>query len=73
MKVGEIRELPTEEIRKQLDETQRAFFNLRFRRQTEQLENPAEVRKTKKLIARLKTVLWERDLEAQPESSAAQT
>ena len=62
MKVAEIRELPNEEINRDLAEKRRALFNLRFQRETEQLERPAELRKLKKDVARLLTVLHEREL-----------
>ena len=62
MKAVEIRELPTEEILRELAERRRALFNLRFRRETEQLERPAELRKAKKDIARMLSVLREREL-----------
>lgn len=71
MKVSEIRDLPTEEIRKQLADVERALFNLRFQRESEQLEKPNEIRKTKKDIARLKTVLREREIEEQKEGVSA--
>ncbi len=62
MKPVEIRELPTEEIRSGLVEKRRALFNLRFQRETEQLERPAELRKLKRDIARMLTVLREREM-----------
>ena len=62
MKVAEIRELPNEEINRELAEKRRALFNLRFQRETEQLERPAELHKLKKDVARLLTVLHEREL-----------
>ena len=62
MKIAEIRELPNEEIQRELAEKRRALFNLRFQRETEQLERPAELRKLKKDIARLLTALHEREL-----------
>jgi large subunit ribosomal protein L29 len=64
VKTPEIRELPNEEINRELAEKRRALFNLRFQRETEQLERPAELRKIKKDIARLLTVLHERELAA---------
>jgi len=63
MKTSEIRELPTEEIIKELKETQRALFNLRFQKETERLEKPAEMKKAKTLVARLKTILRQRQAE----------
>jgi large subunit ribosomal protein L29 len=62
VKIAEIRELPNEEINRELAEKRRALFNLRFQRETEQLERPAELHKIKKDIARLLTVLHEREL-----------
>jgi large subunit ribosomal protein L29 len=62
-KISELRELPDEELRKQLAETQREMFNLRFQRETEQAEKPAEIRAAKKRVARIKTVLHERELQ----------
>ena len=62
MKIAEIRELPNEEINRELSEKRRALFNLRFQRETEQLERPAELHKLKKDVARLLTVLREREL-----------
>ena len=38
MKIAEIRELPNEEISRELAEKKRALFNLRFQRETEQLD-----------------------------------
>jgi large subunit ribosomal protein L29 len=61
MKIAEIRELPTEEIQRELNEKRRALFNLRFQRETEQLERPAELRKLRKDIARILTTLRERE------------
>jgi len=62
VKIAEIRELPQEEIARELGEKRRALFNLRFQRETEQLERPAELRKLKKDVARLLTALHEREL-----------
>jgi len=61
VKAAEIREMPTEEIRRALAEKRRALFNLRFQRETEQLERPAELRLLKRDIARMLTILRERE------------
>jgi large subunit ribosomal protein L29 len=45
-----------------LEEAQRELFNLRFRLATKQLTNHREVRRAKRRIARIKTVLREREL-----------
>jgi len=71
VKIAEIRELPNDEINRELAEKRRALFNLRFQRETEQLERPAELRKLKKDIARLLTALRERErVEAAPSKAA---
>ena len=62
MTAAEIRELPTEEIVRALEEQRRALFNLRFQRETEQLERSAEAGKVRREIARLLTILREREL-----------
>jgi large subunit ribosomal protein L29 len=59
--MAEIRELPTDEIRRELAEKKRALFNLRFQRETEQLERPAELHKLKADVARMLTALHERE------------
>jgi large subunit ribosomal protein L29 len=62
VKIAEIRELPSDEIHRELAEKRRALFNLRFQRETEQLERPAELRRLRKDIARILTALREREL-----------
>lgn len=62
MKVEEIRALSTEELAKQLEEAHQELFNLRFRLAIRQLVNHREIPRVKKKIARLKTILREREL-----------
>lgn len=62
MKVEEIRALSNEELAKQLEEAHQELFNLRFRLSTKQLVNHREIPKAKKKIARLKTIIREREL-----------
>ena len=62
MKIGEIRALSTEELKKQLEVAHRELFDLRFRLVTKQLVNHREVRRVEKEIARLKTIMREREL-----------
>lgn len=62
MKVNEIRNLTTDEIVKKIEETKEELFNLRFQQATGNLEKPSRIRDLRKLIARLKTVLHEREL-----------
>ncbi len=62
MKVKEIRALSPEALAKQLEVVHEEFFNLRFRLATKQLVNHREIRRVKKEIARLKTIIREREL-----------
>ena len=62
MKVDEIRALGIEELAKQLEEAHQELFNLRFRLATRQLVNHREIPRVKKKIARLKTIIREREL-----------
>ncbi len=61
-KVKETRTQSTEELTKQLEESHQELFNLRFRLSTKQLVNHREVRRVKRKIARLNTLLREREL-----------
>ena len=63
MKVKEIRELSTEEINKKLVEAKEELFNLRFQQATGSLEKPSRIRELRHEVARLKTVLREREIE----------
>lgn len=62
MKPEEIRSLSQQDLAGQLEESRRELFNLRFRLATKQLTNHREVRRVKKKIARMKTILREREL-----------
>lgn len=58
----EIRKLTNEEIIKKIDEFGEELFNLRFSQATGNLEKPSRIRELRKLVARMKTVLKEREL-----------
>jgi large subunit ribosomal protein L29 len=62
LKVEEIRALGTKELAKQLEEAHQELFNLRFRLATRQLVNHREIPRVKKNIARLKTIIREREM-----------
>jgi large subunit ribosomal protein L29 len=64
MQAYEIRSLTTAEIGQKLDEAYEELFNLRFQRATGQLKNTARKGQLRQEIARLKTVLRERELTA---------
>ena len=65
MKIREIRELNDEEILNSLEDQKEAMFNLRFQKASGQLEDTNAPRRTRRIIARLKTVLRERQLAAE--------
>ncbi len=60
MKPAEIRALSDTELLNELESAVQRLFNLHFQRTTQNLESTAELRKTRKDIARLRTILAER-------------
>lgn len=62
MKAKDIRELTAEEITSKLAELKKELFNLRFQHAINQLENPMRIVAVRKDIARLQTVLREKQL-----------
>lgn len=61
-KAAELREMSDEQLEHTLREAQEAWFKLRVQSTTEKLDVPSNVRKTRREIARLKTILREREL-----------
>ena len=64
MRVTEIRMLSTEEIESRLDQTYQSLFRLRFDWASGQLEDNNRLRAVKRDIARMKTVMREREIAA---------
>ena len=62
MKLTEIRALGDAELTKKLEEAHQELFNLRFKLATRQLVNHRELPKVKKRIARINTIITEREL-----------
>lgn len=62
MTATEIRDMTTEEMRARVEQLQEERFRLRFRAATVQLENPMLLRTLRRDIARIRTVLREREL-----------
>ena len=62
MKATELRELSLEELKEREKETGQEIFNLRFQKATGQLGNTAMIQKTKKNLARVKTVIREMEI-----------
>ncbi len=57
MKKQEIKKLSKDEILKNIDKLKKDLFNFRFQKVNSQIQNPAKINETKKVIARLKTTL----------------
>lgn len=62
MKIHEIKEMKTEEIIQRIKEEERNLVDLRFSHQLKQLTNTSKIKNVKRDIAKLKTVLREREL-----------
>jgi len=62
MKASEVRELTTAELESKLKDLKAELFNLRFQLAINQLDNPMKIVETKKTIARILTVLREKEL-----------
>ena len=65
MKINKLREMSSPELEKELGELKAELFKLRFGLATNGLENPMKIKETKKDIARVKTILKERELAEQ--------
>ncbi len=62
MKVNELRKLTTAEITKKIKESKEELFNLRFQQATGNLEKPSRMKELRHEVARMKTILREREL-----------
>jgi large subunit ribosomal protein L29 len=70
MTATELRELPDDELRQKLADGKEELFNLRFQVVTGQLDNPRRIKQVKREIARVLTVMRERDIAAAREIEA---
>lgn len=61
MKPDEIREMSVEDLKARIEELTRERFNLRFRSATESIENPMRFRSLRRDIARMQTILREKE------------
>jgi large subunit ribosomal protein L29 len=61
VKPDEIREMSVEDLKAKIDELTRERFNLRFRSATESIENPMRFRSLRRDIARIQTILREKE------------
>lgn len=68
-KTDELREMSAEQLQLTLGETAENLFRLRIQAQTERLNAPSELRKSRRLIARIKSIQRERELAENPRPS----
>jgi large subunit ribosomal protein L29 len=62
MKIKDIHDLTTEELSRKIYDLKGELFNLRFRLATGQLDNPMNIKEVKRNIARIQTVIREREI-----------
>lgn len=62
MKANEIKNISTADLEVKIVDLKKELFNLRFQLATGQLENTARIKEVKKDIARMKTIIREREL-----------
>ena len=63
-KTAELRNMDTEELETRLNDTRQELFNLRFQLVTGQLDNSARIGEVRRTVARMETILCEREIEA---------
>jgi len=73
MKVSEIRQLSDEELQTELQRVRRHLFDVRAQAVTEKLEDPSMLTKAKRDVARILTVMRERQLRAETSPAEAET
>ena len=62
MKMADIRKLTTKDLNKKLEEDKKELFNLKFSASTGNLEKPHRIKELRHEVARIKTVIREREL-----------
>ena len=70
MKIDQLRAMTVDELRAKLQELLEDQFNLRFRLQTQPLDDALRIRKVRREIARVKTLIREKELQAQAADAA---
>lgn len=70
MKIDQLRAMTVDELRSKLEELQEDQFNLRFRLQTQPLDDPLRIRKVRREIARVKTLIREKEADSQAADAA---
>lgn len=68
MKISEIKELNKEELETKLADIKKSLFNLKFQKATGQLNSPVKIRNLRKDIARIKTLIKEKEFKTKTDS-----
>ena len=63
MELNKMREMTDAELAAELEKMKKELFNLRFQHVTGQLENPLQMREVRKNIARVKTIMTDKELD----------
>jgi large subunit ribosomal protein L29 len=71
MKIGEIRQMSNDELQSELDRLRRHLFDLRSQSVTEKLEDPTQITKGRRDVARILTILRERQMQTQTSGAAS--
>ena len=69
MKMADIRKLTTEDLNKRLEENKKELFNLKFSASTGNLEKPHRIKELRHEVAKIKTVIRERELNESKEEA----
>ncbi len=72
-KAAELRELPDDELVARVDNAKEELFNLRFQQATGQLDNPTRIREVRHEVARIATVLREREIDSELGATSDET
>jgi len=70
---AELREMSSEQLTATLNETCKSLFKLRVQAQTERLDVPSEMKRHRRLVARIKTIQSEREKVARDAAAGAET
>jgi len=68
MKISEIKELNKEELEIKLADIKKSLFNLKFQKATGQLNSPVKIRNLRKDVARIKTLIKEKEFKTKTDS-----
>lgn len=69
LKMNDIRKLTTEDLEKKVSENKKELFNLKFSASTGNLEKPHRIKELRREVAKIKTVIRERELDNSKEES----